>query len=284
MACFKDALASINLPMMIGTDYICLKPSFNEPLENYHHIIRHVDRIMFYRTDKNNYTLHDMRVIPYYFPITLTKNIKVLFLPDNFNNNVVLSKNTIYLWVGCHYTGSLVLPKKFKSLIVGNKYNKHLTLTKCFKRLIMGESYNSYVFITKNMLHLSIGDNYNHKLVLPKNLVRLEISLFASFNQQIILPKKLKIFKPNHKCNTTSNLIEYSLENVYIPIYPTMIRKFDYSIFRIYDNLPNGPTNYILPRFCKDFYLNIPSNCKNSNQKIRDCSFPYMFDYNFEYV
>lgn len=279
MACAKDALSFLQLPMFTYDNYIYLKPWFNEPLDNYNYIIRHIAKIEFCRVDNDYFNFYQGLPVKYEHPIVLTKNIKVLFLPDNYNQNVTLSKNTICLEIRTNFTKHITLPKKFKSLKLGYTYNNHLTLGKYIKYLHMGSSYNSVMFTTKNMRHLYIGEKYNCPIVLPKNLFHLEIYIISIFNLKMILPKKLKIFIPNYMFGSSLNLIEHPIEKIHVPN--------NNSFFRVYDNLPNGPTDYIIKISSgKNLFFNMPSKPKYifSNQETQDyfCSRMYNHDHDFE--
>lgn len=247
----KKTIDRSRLSMTINYDrsYIRLDSTFDEPLENYFHIIRHICKILFYKINNDYYGFKRSKIISYSYPIILTKNITLLSLPDNYNHVVVLSKNTNCLILGDIYEKPLLLPKNFKSLTLGLSYNNQLSLGKFTERFIMGSSYNCMAFTTKNMKYLYIGYDYNCPIVLPKNLIHLEFYIDSDFNCQIILTKKLKMFKPHYNYGDTPNLIEYPIEKIHVPN-----RRF----FRVYDNLPNGPSNYIISKG-KNWLFNMPS-------------------------
>lgn len=224
---------STKLPMTIKSNCIRFDSSFNEPLENYEHIIRYVDKILFYRSNFDYFAHMHNHKVQYQYSIILFKNIKILSLPDNYNSEIILSKNTIYLSLGNIYIKPLIFPKKFESLILGFMYNDNLQLTKCTKLLEMGQSYNCYVFTTKNMVSLYIGNKYNCPIVLPKNLIRLIIFIDSRFDLKIILPKKLKIFKPNYKYGISHNLIEYSLKEMLIPCHQFFVFTIIYQMDKL---------------------------------------------------
>lgn len=226
--------------------------TFDEPLENYFHIIRHINKILFYKIINDYYGFKRSRIVSYSHPIILIKNITLLSLPDNYNHDIVLSKNTIRLILGNIYEKPFILPKKFESLTLGLMFDVHLTLGKYTNRFIMGSSYNCETFTTKNMKYLYIGEDYNCPIVLPKNLIRLEFYIESDFNYHIILTKKLKIFKPHCNYGEYPNLIEHPIEKIYVPC-----RRF----CRVYDNLPNGPSNYIITKG-KNWLSNMPSKQK----------------------
>lgn len=95
----------------------------------------------------------------------------------------------------------------------------------------------------------------------------------------MILPKKLKIFIPNHIFGPSLNLIEHPIEKIHIPN--------NNLFFRVYENLPNGPTDYIIKISSgKNLFFNMPSKPKHifSNRETQDyfCSRMYNHDHDFE--
>lgn len=245
----------IERPSMIinyAQNHIYFNSTFDEPLENYIHIIRHIRKIIFYRITHSYGGYGFVQKCPYNHRIVLTKNIMILALPDNYNVEIILSKNMISLDVGNKYNRYIKFPKKFECLTLGLMYDKPLELGKCTKRLIMGSSYNSVVLMTKNMRYLHVDDDYNCVLVLPKNLTRLEFSYGSVFDGSIILTKRLKIFKPCSNYGETCDWIEYPFKKIHIPCG---------QFFRIYDNLPNGQCGCTISS-SQNMLFNIPSGYK----------------------
>lgn len=234
-----------------GKKYIYFSDRFNDPLEKYDHLIRYVDTIMFSSPFLPSNTYDESKyVLPYKHLIKLSKNIKVFVTPLNYPHEIVLTKNVLRLSLGNLCRKPFKLSKNIRYVNLGLVFNKQLSLTKHTSCLVMSSSYNQPLNIGKNLTYLHIETDFNCLIMLPKNLTRLTFVFDSSFDHRIYLTKNIKLFKPHCSYGSNGDIIEFPMNELYIPH-----QLFD---VRVYDNLPNGLTNYV--KSCRDIQLfNMPS-------------------------
>lgn len=226
-----------------GEKYIYFNNRFNDPLEKYDYIIRRVNTIMF---SSPPYPMeHECEYIisPYKHLIRLPKNIKAFDAPANYPHDIVLTKNMYRLSSGYLYDKPLKLSKNIRRVNLGFTYNTQLSLTKHISRFNMGTSYNQPLDIGKNLTRLHVEIDFNCLLSLPKNLTHLTFVFDSSFDHRIYLTKNIKLFMPHcsygsHGSNESNDdIIEFPMDKLHIP--------HEFIDARVYDNLPNGLTDYV---------------------------------------
>lgn len=239
----------VHCGILNGKKYISFSDRFNDPLEKYDHLIRHVDKLIFLFPSLEIYE-ESLYFPPYIHPIKLSKNIKVFVTPLNYPHEIVLAKNVRCLSLGNLCYKPLKLSKNIRHVNLGLVYNRQLSLTKHTSRLIMSSSYNQPLDIGKNLIHLHVGSYFNCPIVLPKNLTQLTFAFDSLFDHRIFLTKNIKLFKPHCSYGSCNDIMVFPMNEFHIPQ--------EFFDVHIYDNLPNGFTDYVKPRYDIQLF-NMPS-------------------------
>lgn len=234
---------------------------FNEPLDNYYHIIRQYPTLVFNENLQKS-RLEFFTASYYNMPIDLTKNLKNLIMSDSFNKSIFLSKQLVKIHFGYNFNKPLLLSKNLKNVCFGHEFNQMIGLVKNIKKFCVGNMFNHPLILSKNLVFINMGLNFNQRIDIPKCCVKLFLS--ANFNQPIILTKCLKNLEIS--CYYKHPLvIEKKLERLTIRKWNVMRGSV-----KILDNLPNKlliSLHITKITHCQHLTHNLPNDIESSGIK-----------------
>lgn len=235
--------------------------NFNEPLDNYYHIIIKYPSLIF---DKNPPLFISPSKLStnnscFNMPIDLTNNLKDVVMSNMFNQSIFLTKRLVKIRFGYEFDQFIILSKNLVEICLGHKFNQMISLAKKIKILWFGDQFNKPLILSKKLVCIKTGLNFNQSFNVPKNCVKLFLS--SSFNQPIILPRLLKNLE-------ISRYYEHHLV-IESKITHLTIRRWERQpcAVKILDNLPNKLlkcVNITKIKYEKRLVYNLPNDIKSS--------------------